>query len=86
MEPIFYRLNSYYVVNSNDETLIEVNYSDYQEEAVASGKVNFPYNVKIKNPQKSQSVYIEYINKEINKKNISFKMKIPKSAKVIKWN
>ena len=40
----------------------------------------------IKNPQKSQSVYIEYINKEINKKNISFKMKIPKSAKVIKWN
>ncbi|HJY62737.1 MAG TPA: DUF4292 domain-containing protein [Ignavibacteria bacterium] len=86
VEPIFYRLNSYYVVNSNDETLIEVNYSDYQEEAVASGKVNFPYNVKIKNPQKSQSVYIEYINKEINKKNISFKMKIPKSAKVIKWN
>jgi hypothetical protein len=53
---------------------------------VETVRVNFPYNVKMKNPQKSQSVYIEFVNKEINKKDLQFKMKIPKSAKVVKWN
>jgi len=86
IEPGLFRLQKYNVVGARNESLIEVYYSDYQEEFVSASKVYFPYNIKIKNPQKSQSVYIEYINKEINKKNLSFKMKIPKSAKFVKWN
>jgi len=86
IEPILYRLNSYYVVNGSNESLIEVYYSDYQDESLSIGSVSFPHYVKIKNPQKSQSVFIEYINKEINKRDLTFRMKIPKSAKVIKWD
>lgn len=86
VEPVVFRLMKYNVVGSRNESLIEVDYSDYQEELVAASKLYFPTNVKIRNPQKSQSVYIEYINKEINKKDLSFKMKVPKSAKVVKWN
>jgi hypothetical protein len=86
IEPVMFRLQRYNVVSSFNESLVEVDYSDYHEEMVSASRVFFPNNVKIRNPQKSQSVYIEYINKEINKKDLSFKMKIPKSAKVIKWN
>jgi uncharacterized protein DUF4292 len=86
IEPAFCRISKYKLVNSNDKALVEVDYSAYQEESVSASKIYFPYNVKIKNPDKSQTVFVEYINKEINKKGLTFKMKIPKSAKVVKWN
>jgi len=86
IEPSLYRISKYKLVNSRDMLLVEVDYSGYQEESVSAAKVFFPYNVKIKNPDKSQTLYVEYINKEINKPNMTFKMKVPKSAKVVKWN
>jgi len=86
IEPALFRISKYKLVNRSDKPIVEVDYSGYQEETVTASKIYFPYNVKIKNPDKSQTVYVEYINKEINKPNMTFKMKIPKSAKVIKWN
>lgn len=86
IEPNVIRISRYSLVNNSNNPLVEVDYSGYQEETVAASKMFFPSNVKIKNPGKSQTLYVEYINKEINKSNLTFKMKIPKSAKVIKWN
>lgn len=86
IEPDVLRICKYRLVNGSDNPLVEVDYSGYQEETVAASKVFFPHNVKIRNPGKSQTVYVEYINKEINKPNLTFKMKIPKSAKITKWN
>jgi hypothetical protein len=86
IEPASYRISKYKLVNSSDKALVEVDYSAYQEESVSASKINFPYNIKIKNPDKSQTVFVEYTNKEINKQGLTFKMKIPKSAKVVKWN
>jgi outer membrane lipoprotein-sorting protein len=86
IEPKAIRISKYRLVNSSNHPLVEVDYSGYQEENVAAAKMYFPHNVKIKNPGKSQTVYVEYINKEINKPGMTFKMKIPKSAKIIKWN
>lgn len=85
IEPAKYTVKKYNSLDSDNKTVVEVNYSNYNEEAGASKTVNFPNSIKIKNPSKSQSVYVDYIEKEINKKDITFKMKIPKSAKVIKW-
>jgi len=86
IEPSAYNIHRYKFVSKENKSLIEVDYSNYQEESVAASKVYFPNHIKIKNPEKSQTVYVEYVNKEINKKDLSFKMKIPKSAKIIKWN
>jgi outer membrane biogenesis lipoprotein LolB len=86
IEPSAYRIHRYNLISKENKSLIEVDYSNYQEESLATSKVYFPNNIKIKNPEKSQTVYVEYVNKEINKKDLSFKMKIPKSAKIIKWN
>lgn len=86
VEPSKYTIQKYGSYDNNNSSLVEVNYSNYTEESVADKSVNFPTTIKIKNPSKKQSVYVDYINKEINKKDLSFKIKIPKSAKVIKWN
>lgn len=86
IEPSVYRIHRYNLISKENKSLVEVDYSNYHEESVSASKVHFPNNIKIKNPEKKQTVYVEYVNKEINKKDISFKMKVPKSAKVIKWN
>lgn len=85
IEPNRYTVQKYNSFDDENKTIVEVNYSAYSEENTGSRYVNFPTSLKIKNPSKSQTVYVDYINKEINKKDLSFRMKIPKSAKVIKW-
>ncbi|MCC7158820.1 MAG: DUF4292 domain-containing protein [Ignavibacteria bacterium] len=85
IEPGRFTIQRYNYVDEKNTSIVEVNYSNYQEESVAGNYVNFPVTIKIKNPTKKQSVYVDYVNKEINKRDLSFKVKIPKSAKVIKW-
>ena len=85
IEPNRFTVQKYNSFDGESKTIVEVNYSAYSEESTGSSSVNLPTSLKIKNPSKSQTVYVDYINKEINKKDLSFKMKIPKSAKVIKW-
>lgn len=86
IEPSRYTIKKYNTYDSGNKTVIEVDYSNYTEESANNNTVNFPLGIKIKNPSKSQTVYVDYINRELNKKNLSFKMKIPKSAKVIYWD
>lgn len=76
------KYNSYDEYNSPQ---VEVDYSNYLEEYASGKKVNFPSTIKIKNPEKKQSVYVDYVNREINKSGLSFRIKVPKSAKVTKW-
>lgn len=85
IEPNRFTVQKYNSFDGNSKTIVEVNYSSYSEESAGTSYVNIPTSLKIKNPSKSQTVYVDYLNKEINKKDLTFKMKIPKSAKVIKW-
>lgn len=85
VEPARYTIERYNYVDNNNKSLVEVNYSNYQEETFAGKNVYVPATIKIKNPPSKQSVYVDYVNKEINKKDLTFIIKIPKSAKVIKW-
>lgn len=85
IEPNKFTVNKYNSFDKDNKIIVEVNYSAFSEESAGSLYAQLPTSLKIKNPSKSQTVYVDYINKEINKKDLSFKMKIPKSAKVIKW-
>ena len=64
---------------------MEVNYSDYINETASGANILFPNKIVIKNPEKKQTVYIDYSTTDINKKDLKFTIKIPKSAKLIKW-
>jgi len=85
IEPAKYTIKKYNYLDNDNTTLVEVYYSNYQEEESAGKYVNFPTTIKIKNPAKKQTVYVDYINMELNKTDLTFKVRIPKSAKVIKW-
>lgn len=82
VEPEKYAINTFKKSDHVNRTLLEINYSGYN----TKDSINFPDNVKIVNPEKKQTVWIQYESRSINKKNLSFKLKIPKSAKVTKWN
>ncbi len=80
-----YSLNSYLLLDNNNKKLLEVNYSKYNMESPQKENIYFPAKIKIYKPDKNQTVWVDYDSREINKENISFKMRVPKSAKQIKW-
>ncbi|MCI0448744.1 MAG: DUF4292 domain-containing protein [Chlorobi bacterium] len=85
IEPGKYTIKKYNYMDNDNTMAVEVDYTSYLEEELSGKSVYLPASIKIKNPSKKQTVYVDYINTEINKKGLSFKIKIPKSAKVIKW-
>ena len=85
VDPSVFTIQRYNCIDKNNSPVVEVYYSNYQEETSYGKIINFPTTIKINNPSKNQSVYVDYVNKQLNKKDLSFRMKIPSSAKIIKW-
>lgn len=86
IEPVKYTIQQYSMLDKADKPTLEVGYSNYSSETLNGKELNFPNKIIIKNPEKQQSVFLDYETKEINKTDIVFRMKVPKSAKVIRWN
>jgi hypothetical protein len=86
IDPGLFIINKYNSFDINNKPLVEVNYEKYFEESASGKKIYFPSSIKVKNILKKQSVYIDYANKEFNKSNLTFNIKIPKSATIIKWD
>jgi len=84
IEPSQFAIKQYFLLDPDFQTRIQVGYSDYTYELVGGKTLNFPNKIVIKNPSKKQSVYLEYQDKAINKKDISIKIRVPKSAKIVK--
>jgi hypothetical protein len=86
IEPTSFSIKQYKLFGIDNKQKLDVGYSNYTSEQ-ADGKVmNFPNKIVIKNPEKQQQVFLDYDSKEINKKDIYIRIKVPKSAKIIKWN
>lgn len=86
IEPKTYNINNYSVYDNNQKRLLEVSYSKFETESTPSGNINFPNQITISKPDAQQTVWLSYDSKIINKKSLSFKLKYPKSAKVVVWN
>lgn len=86
IDPSLFTVNKYNSLDGANLTQVEVNYQNYSEESASGKSLYFASSIKINNPGKKQSVYVDYVNKEFNKSGLTFKMKIPKSAKVLKWD
>lgn len=85
IDPVLYTIYKYNKFDKNKKTLVEVNYNNYFEEFASGKRFYFPSNIKINNPGKKQSVWVDYQNKVFNKTDLKFNIKIPKSAKITKW-
>ena len=86
VEPEKFTIQKYNLIDVNNTTKMEVNYSDYIIETASGSNVMFPNKIVIKNPEKKQTVYIDYSSRDINKTDLKFTIKIPKSAKIITWD
>jgi hypothetical protein len=86
IEPYTYVVNTYSVYDNKNKHLLEVNYSKFDDEYVSAGSVNFPNQITINKPDTKQKVWLIYDGIELNKKGLSFKIKYPKSAKIIRWD
>ena len=66
----------------NGDTKIEILYENFYE----SNGIHFPKNITITRPKEKQSIWLTYSKEEFNKKKLTFKLRIPKSAKQIIWD
>lgn len=82
IEPNSLLVDRYSVFDTSNKKVLEVTYSKYSN----INSVYLPEKLIIKQPDKRQTIWIDYNTKNINGKELSFKIRIPKSAKVIKWN
>lgn len=85
IDPVLYTVYRYNKLDKNKKTIVEVNYNNYFEELASGKRFYFPANIRINNPEKKQSIWVDYQNKNFNKTDLKFKVKIPKSAKIINW-
>lgn len=81
IEPDLFLINEYSVFDNANKKILDVTYPKYDN----YGSVYLPEQLIIKKPDTKQTIWLNYSSKDINKKDLSFKIKVPKSAKVIKW-
>jgi hypothetical protein len=84
IEPSTFLISKYMIV-SNGETVLDVEYSKYEHEQVFGMDIYFPNQINISRPDTKQKMWLSYSSKEINKENLSFRLKVPKSAKETQW-
>jgi hypothetical protein len=85
ISPNMFVINKYGVFDNNNHSEFEVTYSKFKIETVDSDTIYFPNQIEIHRPDKKQTLWLYYDDKEINKKKLVFHIKIPSSAKLIKW-
>lgn len=62
-------------------TKIEIIYENFYEK----DGIHFPKKVTINRPFEKQNIWLTYFNEEFNKNKLSYRLKIPKSARKIEW-
>lgn len=62
-------------------TKIEIIYENFYEK----DGIYFPKNISISRPAESQNIWLTYYSEQFNKNKLTYKLKIPKSAKTILW-
>lgn len=72
------RLGTY---DLNGNTKIEIVYENFY----TRDDIIFPKKISISRPKEKQFIWLTYYNEEFNNNKLTYKLKIPKSAKRIKW-
>lgn len=62
--------------------LIEIIYNNFFE----SDDIYFPQKISINRPKEKQNIWLTYYSQKFNNNRLTYKLKIPKSAKQINWD
>ena len=78
----FYITNYSEYTTSSGTPSLEIKYSNFLED----NRKYFPMKIEINRPEASQFVSIDFRDYTLNKNRLTYKIVIPKNAKIIEWN
>lgn len=81
INPKYFYVEKYELLDNSGKTKLKIEYSDFTSE----NNIFFPGNIYITNPIEKQNLWISYGKKVFNNNRLKFRLKIPKSAKIINW-
>jgi len=81
LDPVKRYITQYKVYDMQGKEKMIVEYNNYTQE----DGYYFPNKIKISRTESSEYVFLDYSSKELNKGYLGYKIKYPKSAKVIQW-
>ena len=81
LDPVKKYIRQYIVYDIDGKEKMVVEYNNYTEE----DGYYFPNKIKISRTASSEYVFLDYSSKQLNKGYLGYKIKYPKSAKVIQW-
>ncbi|MEP7146812.1 MAG: DUF4292 domain-containing protein [bacterium] len=68
--------------DNEGNTKIEIAYENFYQK----DEIFFPKKISITRPKENQNIWLNYSNEKFNNNRLNFKLKIPKSAKQVKWH
>ena len=77
-----YYITKYKIYDKNNKVKLEMEYLDYNYR----DGIYFPNNISISKPQDEEYIWLYYQIKTFNTRKLTFKFKIPESAKVTIWD
>lgn len=81
VNPTYFYVEKYEIRDNSGITKLQIDYNDFEY----VNNIFSPNNVYISNPVDKQNLWISYGKKSFNKNKLKFKLKIPKSAKIVNW-
>jgi outer membrane lipoprotein-sorting protein len=82
VNPRYFYVEKYGIYDNSGNTKLLIEYAEFESE----NNVHMPNNIYISNPSEKQNLWINYGKKIYNKNRLKFKLKIPKSAKIVIWD
>jgi hypothetical protein len=81
VNPKYYYVEKYEIQDKDGKSKLKIDYTDF----TPVNNIYFPGNVYITNPVEKQNLWLSYGKKSFNSNRLKFKLRIPKSAKIVTW-
>ncbi len=81
INPAYYYVTKIGKYDLQGNTKVEITYENFFQR----DGIHFPKKITIVRPKENQNIWLTYFNEEFNNNKLTYKLKIPKSAKQINW-
>jgi outer membrane lipoprotein-sorting protein len=82
VNPKYFYIEKYGILDKSGNTKLQIEYTEFE----IAKSVYSPNSILITNPAEKQSLWISYNKKILNSNRLKYKLRYPKSAKVINWD
>jgi outer membrane lipoprotein-sorting protein len=81
VNPKFFYIEQYEIIDNAGKTKLKIEYSEFCLEK----NIFFPNSIYITNPNEKQNLWLSFSKNVFNNNRLKFKLKYPKSAKIVTW-